>query len=81
MRLVPLLTGNARSAYVDMDLNKSINYDSVKAALLSKNDINRETYRARCRSTEVGPDESPKELYVHTCESAGTVLLDESRPL
>lgn len=64
VRLVPLLTGKARSAYVNMDINESLIYDSVKAAVLKKYDINPETYRLRFRSTDVGADETPKELYV-----------------
>ncbi|CAI5694735.1 unnamed protein product [Oreochromis niloticus] len=38
-------------------------YDKVKAAILSKYDVNPETYRQRFRSLEVRPDENPKELY------------------
>uniref|UniRef100_A0A9J7WW15 SCAN box domain-containing protein n=1 Tax=Cyprinus carpio carpio TaxID=630221 RepID=A0A9J7WW15_CYPCA len=63
VRLVPLLTGKARSAYVNMDINESLVYDEVKAAVLKKYDINPESYRLRFRSTDVRVDESPKELY------------------
>lgn len=47
VKLVPLLTGKARSAYVNMDINESLVYDEVKAAVLKKYDINPETYHLR----------------------------------
>ncbi|XP_026004039.1 uncharacterized protein LOC113009749 [Astatotilapia calliptera] len=62
-RLIPLLTGKARGAYVHMDIDDSLSYDKVKAAILSKYDVNPETYRQRFRSLEVRLDENPKELY------------------
>ncbi|XP_073768889.1 uncharacterized protein isoform X4 [Danio rerio] len=61
--LIPLLTGRARAAYVQMDLDDSTEYDKVKAAILVKYDINAETYRLRFRSLTVLPSEAPKELY------------------
>ncbi|XP_048852782.1 uncharacterized protein LOC125720913 [Brienomyrus brachyistius] len=67
-RLLPLLTGKARSAYVQMDLDESNDYDCVKAAILRKYDINPEAYRQRFRSSEVGRGETPKELYVRLKE-------------
>ncbi len=59
---VRLLTGKAHSSYVNMDINESLFYDIVKVAVLKKYDIN---YCLRFRSTDVGADETPKELYVH----------------
>lgn len=70
-RLIPLLTGKARGAYVHMDVDDSLEYDNVKTAILKKYDINPETYRQRFRSLEVGRDESPKELYVRLKELYG----------
>ncbi len=64
VRLVPLLTGKARSAYVHMDMTESLDYEKVKAAILDKYDINSESYRLQFRSSDVGRDETPKELYV-----------------
>lgn len=64
IRLVPVLTGKARDAFVHMDLTDSLEYDHVKAAILSKYSINTETYRLRFRAQEVGSEETPKELYV-----------------
>lgn len=69
--LMPLLTGKARSAYVHMYIDDSLDYDRVKGAILSKYDINPETYRQRFRSLEVSPDESPKELYARIKELYG----------
>ena len=62
--LIPLLTGKACGAYVHMDVNESDEYDKVKAAILTKYDVNPESYRLKFRSVEVEPHESPKELYV-----------------
>ncbi|XP_073803355.1 uncharacterized protein isoform X4 [Danio rerio] len=61
--LIPLLTGKARAAYVNMEVTESADYDKVKSAILKKYDINVETYRQRFRSLAVNPSESPKELY------------------
>lgn len=48
-RLLPLLTGKARGAYVHMDVDDAHEYDKVKTAVLKKY-INPETYRHRFRS-------------------------------
>ncbi|XP_042071507.1 uncharacterized protein LOC121812727 [Haplochromis burtoni] len=66
-----LLTGKARGAYVHMDIDDSLDYDKVKSAILSKYDINPETYRQRFRSLDVQPDESPRELYARLKELYG----------
>ncbi len=66
--LIPLLTGKARAAYVNMDLDDCIEYDKVKAAILMKYDISTETYRLTFRSLDVHPSESPKELYIRLKE-------------
>ena len=67
-RLIPLLTGKARSAYVHMDVEESQDYENVKNAILRKYDINPETYRQRFRSSDVEVGETPKELYVRLKE-------------
>ncbi|XP_028253710.1 uncharacterized protein LOC114429061 [Parambassis ranga] len=64
VRLVPLLTGKARSAYVLMDMADSEDYERVKAAILAKYEITAETYRRRFRSLEILQGETPRELYV-----------------
>ncbi len=69
--LIPLLTGKARAAYVNMDLNESTDYDKVKYAILKKYDVNAETYRQKFRSWKVDPTESPKELYSRLKELFG----------
>lgn len=69
--LIPLLTGKARSAYVYMDVDDSLDYDKVKCAILKKYDINPETYRQAFRSLNVEPEETPKELYVRLKELYG----------
>ncbi|XP_035984223.1 uncharacterized protein LOC118557859 [Fundulus heteroclitus] len=66
--LIPLLTGKARSAFVHMDVDLSMNYDQVKLAVLQKYDINSETYRQRFRLLQVEPEETPKELYIRLKE-------------
>lgn len=70
-QLIPLLTGKARSAYVHMDVELSLNYDHVKHAILQKYDINSETYRQRFCSLQVEPEETPKELYIRLKELYG----------
>ncbi|CAI5653862.1 unnamed protein product [Oreochromis niloticus] len=64
IRLVPLLTGKARTAYILMDVTDSENYDKVKEAILAKYEITADTYRRRFRSLKVEPGETPRELYV-----------------
>ncbi|XP_043959103.1 uncharacterized protein LOC122823502, partial [Gambusia affinis] len=68
IRLIPLLTGKARSAYVLMDFADSEDYDKVKAAILQKYEITAETYRRRFRSLDILPGETPQELYVRLKE-------------
>lgn len=64
IRLIPLLTGKARSAYVAMDVVDAREYAHVKEAILAKYSINQKNYRQRFHATEVLGDETPKELYV-----------------
>ncbi|CAL9691326.1 unnamed protein product [Knipowitschia caucasica] len=64
VRLVPLLTGKARSAFVQMDIRHSNMYGRVKDAILAKYEITEETYRRRFRSLQLEPEETPRELYV-----------------
>ncbi|XP_047230200.1 uncharacterized protein LOC124873536 [Girardinichthys multiradiatus] len=64
VRLIPLLTGKARTAFVLMDIADSENYDKVKEAILAKYEITADTYRRRFRSLRVEPGETPHELYV-----------------
>ena len=66
--LVPLLTGKARAAYIAMDMDDTLCYDKVKAAILAKYEIHTETYRLRFRALEVLPEETPKELFTRLGE-------------
>ncbi|CAJ1064638.1 uncharacterized protein LOC120723181 [Xyrichtys novacula] len=68
VRLIPLLTGKARSAYVLMDIDSSDDYERVKEAILAKYEINAETYRRRFRALDVHQGETPRELYVRLKE-------------
>ncbi|KAL2082862.1 hypothetical protein ACEWY4_020635 [Coilia grayii] len=91
LHLVPLLTGKARAAYIAMDFAEAMDYDQVKTVILEKFEINPETYRQRFRSTQMLPDESPKELFtrlrelyekwtrpqVHSKEEIGDMLILE----
>uniref|UniRef100_A0A8C1Z3T0 SCAN box domain-containing protein n=1 Tax=Cyprinus carpio TaxID=7962 RepID=A0A8C1Z3T0_CYPCA len=56
IRLIPLLTGKARSAYVAMDVVDAREYEHVKEAILAKYSINQETYRQQLRALEVLED-------------------------
>ncbi len=64
LHLAPLLTGKARSAYVAMDIDDTMDYGKIKCAVLQKFEIGAETYRVRFRSSVPGEDETPKELQV-----------------
>nr|XP_023668359.1 uncharacterized protein LOC111844269 [Paramormyrops kingsleyae] len=64
IRLVPLLTGKARTAYILMDLTDAEDYDKVKEAILAKYEITADIYRRRFRSLKVESGETPRELYV-----------------
>lgn len=64
VRLIPLLTGKARCAFVAMNSSQTRNYDQVKAAILKKYEISAETYRLRFRSLSTPADETPTELYI-----------------
>lgn len=64
VRLIPLLTGKARSAFVAMNPSQTRDYDQVKVAILKKYEIGAETYRLRFRSLSTPADETPTELYI-----------------
>lgn len=59
VRLIPLLTGNTRGAFVAMNPADTTNYGLLKAAVLKKYEINRETYRQRFRSYDTPAEVSP----------------------
>lgn len=68
VRLVPLLTGKARSAYIQLDIAESLNYEKVKAAILIEYDIYPEGNHLKFRSSEIGRDGTPKDLYIRLKE-------------
>ena len=61
--LVLYLSGKARSAFVAMDMNDSMDYAKVKEAVLAKYEINEEVYRRGFREPDICSGETPKELY------------------
>lgn len=60
-RLIPLLTGKARIAFVSVDPAHTQDYDKLKEEVFKKYNVNRESYRQHLRAL----DKSPQELY--TC--------------
>lgn len=68
VRLVPLLTGKARSGYIQLDIAESLNYEKVKAAILIEYDINPESNHLKFSSSEMGRDGTPKDLYIRLKE-------------
>ncbi len=64
IRLIPLLTGKAQSAFVSMEPILTRDYKVVKQAILAKYEIHSETYRLRFRARETLVEETPRELYV-----------------
>lgn len=69
IRLIPLLTGKARSAYVSMDYEYTEDYAKVKGAILAKYEITADTYRQRFRALDIQQGETPQELYVRLKEN------------
>lgn len=68
LHLAPLLAGKARSAYVAMDIDDTMDYAKVKCAVLQKYEISVDTYRMRFRSSTFGAEETPRELQVRLKE-------------
>ena len=61
-KLAPQLTGKAQQAYAALSPEDANSYDSVKAAILRRYNINEETYRQRFWGTTMKPGETPREL-------------------
>ena len=57
-RVVPLLTGKAREAYVRMNIEDSDNYTLLKKAIMLRYDLTPENYRKQFRSCRKAPDET-----------------------
>ena len=47
LKLIPLLTGRAMTAYANMDQEMARDYEEVKQAILHRFDINEKTYHQR----------------------------------
>ena len=57
-RVVPLLTGKAREAYVRMNIEDSDNYTLLKKAIMLRYDLTPENYRKQFRSCRKAPDKT-----------------------
>ena len=62
--LAPQLTGRAQLAFAALPTADSGKYDSIKAAILQRYDINEEAYRRRFRTTARGAGETNREYAV-----------------
>ena len=62
--LAPQLTGGAQRAFTAVPTTESANYDSIKAAILQRYDINEEVYRRRFRTTTRAAGETNREYAV-----------------
>uniref|UniRef100_A0A1I8HIG2 Reverse transcriptase domain-containing protein n=1 Tax=Macrostomum lignano TaxID=282301 RepID=A0A1I8HIG2_9PLAT len=58
IRLAPLLTGVAQSAFHSLTSAASADYDLAKATILARYNIGEETYRQRFRSLRKAPEET-----------------------
>ncbi|KAI5610080.1 hypothetical protein C0J50_5433 [Silurus asotus] len=90
-QLVPLLTGQALEAYLEMDEDQAVVYSELKKALLKKFNVSPETYRQRFRVTTTPVAETPSETYnrlrhlyrrwvwpeLHTKEEIGEMVILE----
>ena len=62
--LAPQLTGKAQLAFAAVPTTESSKYESIKAAILQRYDINEEAYRRRFRTTTRGAGETNREYAV-----------------
>ena len=62
--LAPQLTGRAQLAFAALPSADASNYDALKAAILTRYDINEEAYRRRFRSASRGRGETNRELAI-----------------
>ena len=67
-KLAPQLTGRAQQAFAAMETVGASNYDEVKAAILLRYNINKETYRQRLRSIRPKEEETHRELAVRVLD-------------
>ena len=69
-QLAPYLTGRAQQAYAALPPEDAKTYDTVKAAILRRYDINEETYRRRFRNPKPKKGETPRELVTRLTDLA-----------
>ena len=62
-RLAPQLTGKAQQAYAALSVDGSVDYDTLKEAILRRYNINEETYRRQFRSAQLKKGETPRDLF------------------
>ena len=73
-KLAPQLTGRAQQAYAALNPDEAQSYDTVKAAILRRYNINEETYRKRFRSLKHKSGLAPTELVTRLTDLAGKWL-------
>lgn len=81
LHLAPLLTGKARSAYIAMDSNDTMDYAKIKDAVLQKFEISAETYRVRFRSSVPEEGETPRELQVRLKDLYGRWMAPNAKTM
>ena len=69
-KLAPQLTGKAQQAYAALTPDDAKDYESVKAAILRRYNINDEMYRQRFRNLKPRDGEAPRELVIRLTDLA-----------
>ena len=69
--LAPQLTGKAQLAFAALPSEDAGIYETLKAAILQRYDVNEEAYRRRFRSTTRGQGETNRELAVRIMDLQG----------
>ena len=72
--LAPQLTGRAQLAFAALPSTDASNYDTLKAAILTRYDINEEAYRRRFRAAGRRQGETNRELAVRMMDLQGKWL-------
>lgn len=79
-RLIPLLTGKARAGYVHMGIDDSLDYDSVKSAILRKYDINSETFEEDFVQANASSSVSQAKIGTSGCPTICSLIGKSPRP-
>ncbi|MGH0143403.1 UNVERIFIED_CONTAM: hypothetical protein FKN15_016734 [Acipenser sinensis] len=80
-RLAGLLTGKARQAYATVPIMECQDYSQVKAAILTKYEINAESYHHRFQEAQVKKGDTLKELYTRLHEILEKWLKQGEQPI